>query len=112
MIIAVDFDGTLCECAWPDIGKPITPMIKLMKFAREIMGHKLILWTCREGKALNAAVDWCSNLGLDFDYVNESLPEMIEKYGKSRKVGADVYIDDKAANGIAAAREAIWHEST
>lgn len=95
-IAAVDFDGCLCENAWPDIGNPNMRLIAEL-IARRDAGDKLILWTCREGEKLDEAVDWCGMRGLHFDAVNENLPEMNAFYGNdSRKVGADEYIDDKA----------------
>lgn len=95
-IYAVDFDGTLCESVWPGIGSPNTALIKhLIKRRRE--GNKVILWTCRCGSRLEEAISWCRRFGLEFDAVNENLPEMIEHFGNdSRKIFADVYIDDKA----------------
>lgn len=96
MIIAVDFDGTLCADKYPDIGHPNSLMIAVLIDARK-EGSKVILWTCRSGEKLKAAVDWCKRRGLEFDAVNENVPEAIEKYGgDSRKIFADVYIDDKA----------------
>lgn len=66
---------------------------------RRIQGNKLILWTCRNGDRLKEAVSWCKKYGLEFDAVNENLPEMIAWHGNDfRKVAADVYIDDKAVN--------------
>ena len=60
-------------------------------------GSKIILWTCRTGQPLQDAVDLCKSYGLEFDAVNENLPEMIKAYGNnSRKVSADKYIDDNA----------------
>ena len=95
-IIAVDFDGCLCTNAWPDIGQPNRQLIRMLKTSRA-KGNKVILWTCREGKLLHSAVKWCERQGLRFDAINENLPEMNELYGNNcRKVGADVYIDDKA----------------
>lgn len=96
MIYAVDFDGTLCTSCWPDIGAPNIILIDWLKRQRE-KGEKLILWTCREGELLRAAVEWCEWMGLKFDAVNENLPENIEYYGSDcRKVHADIYIDDKS----------------
>ena len=97
MVIAVDFDGTLCENAWPDIGEPKLPIIHAVQDA-QYRGDKLILWTNREGAALNDALEWCGRYGLKFDAVNANLPELMEQYGNDpRKIGADIYIDDKAA---------------
>lgn len=96
MIIAVDFDGTLCENQWPDIGPPREGVVKYI-LQRQQNGAKLILWTNRAGKRLEEAVAWCRDHGITFDAVNGNLPEMVEKFGgDSRKVFADEYIDDKA----------------
>lgn len=98
-IYAVDFDGTLCESQYPGIGAPNTYLINhLIKRRKE--GVKLILWTCREGEKLHEAVEWCEEHGLEFDAVNDNLPEMIAIHGNSncRKVCATCYIDDLAVN--------------
>lgn len=95
-IYAVDFDGTLCENEWPNIGKPNHVLIQAL-FELRVEGNKLILWTCRTGDRLEEALAWCKTQGLEFDAVNENLPEMVGQFGsESRKVFADVYVDDKA----------------
>lgn len=95
-IYAVDFDGTLCESVWPGIGSPNTALINHL-ITRRNEGNKIVLWTCRCGNRLEEAVSWCQGFDLEFDAVNENLPEMVEFYGNdSRKIFADVYIDDKA----------------
>lgn len=95
-VIAVDFDGCLCTSQWPEIGQPNRQLIRMLKTARS-RGNKVILWTCREWKLLDDAVKWCEHQGLRFDAVNENLPEMNQLYGNDcRKIGADIYIDDKA----------------
>ncbi|MBO5070765.1 MAG: hypothetical protein J6C37_10460 [Roseburia sp.] len=95
-IIAVDFDGTLCSDCYPEIGIPNLALIRLLQQLKE-QDKKIILWTCRCGEKLDAAVEWCRRLGLEFDAINENVTQTIEKYGtESRKVSADVYIDDKA----------------
>lgn len=97
-IIAVDFDGCLCKNAWPEIGEANAELIARLIRERE-RGNKVILWTCREGNALEEALAWCWKRGLKFDAVNANLPEMNEMYGNdSRKIGADWYLDDKAEN--------------
>lgn len=94
-IVAVDFDGTLFENKWPEIGEPNTALIDYLK-KRQEQGDKLILWTCRCGDRLDAAVKKCETYGLIFDAVNENLPEAIEMFGDdSRKIFAHEYIDDK-----------------
>lgn len=96
-IIAVDFDGTLCENKWPEIGEPNWDLIYNLIEQKEKYGTKLILWTCRVGDKLKEAVDWCKERTLIFDAVNENLPEIIEMMGgDTRKIYADEYIDDRA----------------
>ena len=96
-IIAVDFDGTLCEACYPDIGKANISLIEYLKQQR-LYGNKIILWTCRANKQLTEAVEWCSKQGLVFDAINSNLQEVITAWtdGESRKIYADIYIDDKA----------------
>lgn len=98
-IIAVDFDGTLCEDHFPEIGQPNWPLIYFLK-EKQREGSKIILWTCRCGSVLNEAVSWCKKHGLIFDTVNANVPENIMQYGgsDSRKIYADLYIDDRAEN--------------
>ena len=94
-IYAVDFDGTLCDDAWPEIGEPHHDVIDHFKSLRE-QGHKLILWTCREGKMLSQAIGWCAYHGLYFDAHNANLSERITEYGRDcRKISADYYCDDR-----------------
>lgn len=95
--IAIDFDGCICTDKYPKIGEPIQTTIKLAKQYQRQAGYGLILWTCREGQLLQEAVDACRSWGLEFDAINESLPEWIEEYGtRPRKVGASEYWDDRA----------------
>ena len=94
--IAIDFDGCLCEWAWPEIGAPNMEVISAAIKEKE-NGAALILWTCRVGERLGEAVAWCERLGLTFDAVNANLPERIAAYQNDcRKVNADEYWDDKA----------------
>lgn len=95
-IIAVDFDGTLCFSKWLECGEPNHALINYLKKWKSD-GNKLILWTCRIGDALSKAVAWCQEHGLEFDAVNDNLPEIMEYYGSnSRKVTCDWYIDDRS----------------
>ena len=95
-IIAIDFDGVLCRDAWPGIGEENSRILALAKFEKK-EGAALILWTCRCGEYLDAAVEWCRERGLELDAVNENLPERVALYGsESRKISADEYWDDRA----------------
>ena len=96
MILAIDFDGTLCENIWPGIGAAKVAVIREL-IERQKNGDKLILWTCRSGRQLEEALDFCRGYGLNFDAVNDDLPEIKARLGcDSRKVYADEYWDDKA----------------
>lgn len=94
LIISVDFDGVIVKQAFPDIGETDMFVVKCLKTLRTHGAH-LILNTCRWGEHLDAAVDHCKSLGLEFDGVNENLCHMIERYGECRKIGGDIYIDDR-----------------
>lgn len=93
MIIAVDFDKTLSLGAqYPCIGEPNTELISILN-QLQALKHTIILWTCREGKELNEAVEWLKSKGLTPDYVNSNVPWL---GFDSRKIVADYYIDDCA----------------
>lgn len=95
LFFGIDFDGTLCENNFPQIGEPKDKIIRYVKRLKS-MGHYIGLWTCREGEILDDAIAWCKEQGIIFDVINENLPERIEKWGcDCRKVGFDYIIDDK-----------------
>lgn len=98
MNIAIDFDGTIVEHAYPQIGKPIPFAIEtLLQMQKD--NHKLILWTVREGRLLQEAVDYCAERGLHFYAVNENyMGEDESKAG--RKLGVDMFIDDRNLGGL------------
>lgn len=104
LTIAVDFDGTLCEYAFPEIGEQTEEQRKLMNVLIELRrdGNKLILYTCRgdndEYPCLTQAVEWCKKKGLEFDSINSNVPGFVKKSGPSPKPVADIYLDDKAVN--------------
>ena len=90
IIYAVDFDGTLSLGRWPELGEPNLPLIRFLQNEQDA-GARLILYTCRTGHLLDEAVRYCGDLGLEFDAVNDNLPELIELYGNnSRKISADI----------------------
>ncbi len=98
-IIAVDFDGTIVEDAYPKIGKPIIFSFETLKKLQS-EGYRLILWTYRCGSKLDEAVAFCKENGIEFYAVNKNYPEEIfdEKY--SRKIHADLFIDDRNVGGF------------
>ncbi len=100
MIIAVDFDGTIVEHAYPKIGKPIPFAIDVLKRLQSECHHQLILWTIREGDLLQEAIDYCAKQGLEFYAVNKNYPEEELAEGQSRKVNAEIFIDDRNIGGL------------
>ena len=99
MIIAVDFDGTIVKHEYPSIGKEIPFAIKTLKLLQE-NGHQLILWTYRSGKELDDAIQFCKKKGLTFNAVNNNFEDEEFDNSYSRKIYADIYIDDRNLLGI------------
>lgn len=100
MIIAVDFDGTIVEHQYPRIGKEKPFAIATLKRLQN-EGHRIVLWTVREGKLLQQAVDFCRERGLEFYTVNTNFSdEHPEEPGYSRKIKADIFIDDRNLGGL------------
>jgi len=97
--IAVDFDGTIVEHMYPEIGKEKLFAFQTLK-ELEKKGAKLILWTFRTGKELEDAVEYCRKNGIEFYAVNKNYPEEIVDETASRKIDADIYIDDKNIGGF------------
>lgn len=110
-IIAVDFDGTLCDNEWPAIGEPHEEVIEWVK-EQKYYGWKIILWTNRSGKDLDDAVDWCKERGIIFDAINSNLPEVIMSFGgrDSRKITADIYLDDKSRHPLTIQKQRYNYE--
>ncbi len=97
-VIALDFDGTLCERAWPSIGAPKWPIIRAA-LEEQRQGALLILWTTREGEALDEALTWCKDVGLNLDGVNTSAQSWKDAYQNDpRKIGATEYWGDRAVD--------------
>ncbi len=101
MTIAVDFDGTIVEHRYPEIGKerPFATAT-LRKLIDD--GHKLILWSVREGELLEEAVEWCRKRGIVFYAVNRDFDE--DEPGRnpnySRKLKVSMFIDDRNVGGL------------
>ncbi len=109
MVIAVDFDGTIVEHKFPAIGKEMLFAFETLK-AMQKAGHLLILWTYRTGIELEDAVEFCRKNGLEFYAVNKSYPEEVfSETEVSRKINADLFIDDRNVGGFYGWGE-IWHE--
>lgn len=100
MTIAVDFDGTIVEHEYPKIGKPIPFALDVLKKLQAEEHHTLILWTVREGKLLQEAIDYCEKNGLKFYAHNKDFPG--EEYSEDapRKLSVDMFIDDRNVGGL------------
>lgn len=100
MIIAVDFDGTIVEHKYPEIGKEIPFATTTLKMLMKEQ-HRLILWTVRKGKTLDEAVAWCKERGVEFYAINKNYPEeKVEEGGEYSKINADLFIDDLNLGGL------------
>ncbi len=99
MIIAVDFDGTIVEHEYPKIGKERLFAFQTLKMLQK-EGHRLIMWTYRCGKELDDAVEYCRKNGLEFYAINRNYPEEEFTGEVSRKILAEMYIDDMNLGGI------------
>lgn len=99
LTIAIDFDGTIVEDDYPKIGKPKLFAFETLKKLQE-KGHRLILWTYRYGKQLDEAIHFCKENGIVFYAVNKSFPEENFDPKYSRKINADLFIDDRNIGGL------------
>jgi hydroxymethylpyrimidine pyrophosphatase-like HAD family hydrolase len=99
MKIAVDFDGTIVENKYPEIGEEKTFAIETLKQLQK-RGHQIILWTYRTGKELEEAIEFCRKRGLEFYAVNKNYPEEKPEDNLPRKINADLFIDDRNLGGF------------
>ena len=97
-IIAIDFDGTLCQNNYPEIGRENDKLIAAIPLMQS-MGILVVLWTCRENEDLDKALAWCQKHNLQFDAVNENCSYITEQFQwNTRKIHADEYWDDHAVS--------------
>lgn len=109
MRLAIDFDGTIVENDYPNIGNKIRGAVKYMRILH-LEGHKIIINTCRAQEFESEAKAFLINEGIPFDYMNCNLPEDINHFGMDcRKISADIYIDDKQVGGLPPWREIYEH---
>ena len=101
MTIAVDFDGTIVQDRYPEIGRELPFATQTLKMLQKD-GHYLILWTVRQGHTLEEALAWCKERGVEFYAVNKDFPEENEDKNRSysRKIKADIFIDDRNVGGL------------
>ncbi len=108
MRIAIDFDGTIVENNFPGIGKEMLFAFETMREMQK-QGNQLILWTYRSGVYLDEAVEFCKSRGVEFYAVNKNYPGEEFDPSVSRKIDADIYIDDKNFGGFPGWSK-IWEE--
>lgn len=104
--IAVDFDGTIVEHRYPAIGETKLFAFETLKEFQN-RGFLLILWTFRAGKELDEAVEFCRSNGVEFYAINKSYPEEVFDESSSRKIDADIFIDDRNLGGFPGWSE-VW----
>ncbi len=97
--IAVDFDGTIVEHKYPEIGEEKLFVFETLKELQK-QGCRLILWTIRTGRELDEAVEFCRQKGVEFYAVNKNYPEEKFEEDVARKIEADIYIDDRNIGGF------------
>jgi len=100
MTIAVDFDGTIVTHEYPKIGRDIPFAIDTLKRLQKDFQIILVMWTVREGRLLDEAVEYCRERGLEFYAVNANYPEENEREQQPRKLKADLFIDDRNLGGL------------
>jgi hypothetical protein len=100
MVIAIDFDGTIVQNRYPNVGN-LQPDARRCINQLHDDGHYIIIWTCRTGERLLEAINFLLDVDIKFNRVNRSEPSNEAKYGgHGRKVGADVYVDDRQVGGL------------
>lgn len=97
LTICVDFDGTIVDHAFPEIGKPIPLAIDyLKKFIDN--GAKVILFTMRSDREdvdyLTQAVNYLKDNEIELYGINENPSQ--KTWTTSPKAYGHVYIDDAA----------------
>jgi len=101
-IIAIDFDGCICANGWPDIEKGVlieSTIDKIIKQRVKNINTDFILWTCRAGKKLSEAIEFCKKYQLPIYYFNEQHPSVyswMQDARDTRKIFAHEYWDDRA----------------
>lgn len=108
--VAIDFDGTIVENCYPQIGKPKLFAFETLKGLQE-KGILLILWTVRSGSQLDQAVEFCRANGVEFYAVNKNHPDEVLVPDTPRKLDVDIYVDDRNVGGFIGWGE-VWNSIT
>ena len=109
LILAIDFNGTICELSFPEVGKMIPEAdIYINRLYDE--GHEIVINTCRSGIMEGLAETFMKEKGIHYHYFNSNMPHLIEQYRQDcRKISADLYIDDKCLMGLPDTWEEIYN---
>lgn len=100
MILGIDFDGTIAELEYPELGKIKPNAIDVINRLHD-KGHTIIIWTCRSDDHQDLVENYLKKNGLKFHHINDNCPSLILQYGNNcRKISADIYIDDRQLGGI------------
>ena len=99
MVIAIDFDGTIATHSYPECGE-IKPHAKDVINELYDAGHQIIIWTCRSDDSLDLAKEFLAEHGIRYHRINEQLQSVLDEFGETRKIFADVYIDDRNLGGL------------
>lgn len=94
-LVAIDFDGTIAEHRFPEIGPAVPGAFFWIKKFQEA-GANIALWTMRGRRnGLYDAIEFCRQNGVVFDLVNEQNP--LASWAEGPKLYCQSYIDDNAA---------------
>jgi guanylate kinase len=100
MHVAIDFDLTIVDSKYPEINELLPNAKEVINYIYD-RGHTIIINTCRANHYAENAKAYLDQMGVRYDFFNENDPKLIEKYGTdTRKISADVYIDDKVLNDV------------
>jgi hypothetical protein len=99
LLLSVDFDDTIARSNYPEILGEVPGAVAGLKELHKY-GQRIQIWTCRHGEALEQARQWLDEQGVPYERINENCPALIEKWGETRKMSADIYIDDKMLGGL------------
>jgi hypothetical protein len=111
-VLAIDFDGTICEESFPEVGKLKEDADVYINMLYD-EGYHIVINTCRSGKYEGMAHEFLKKIGIKYHYLNNNMPYLIEEYGQDcRKISADVYIDNKNLFGVPKTWEEIYNQVT
>lgn len=101
--IAIDWDGTIVnDGAYPEAGKFKNNAVDTI---RRIIKHggEVVIWTCRNGYEQEEKIKKKLSTAGIYDFkINQPFDHFTNIYGgdNSRKIFADVYIDDRAIGAV------------